>query len=386
MIQPASSRRGDATSSDPAHPRISVVVPAYNASRMLTRCLEALGRSEGVCWECIVVDDGSTDDSAEIARRFGARVLCTEAPRSGPGRARNLGAHAARAPILCFIDADVVVRPTTLAAFVALFEADPELAAAFGSYDTQPAEADFLSQYRNLLHHFVHQTGREEAGTFWAGCGAIRTRVFLEHGGFDPSYTRPSIEDIELGYRLRAAGQRIRLAKHIQVTHLKRWTLWGILKTDIRDRALPWTALIQRSGHLPNDLNLDTSSRVSALSVFALAGLLALGSLRPLAWTAALLPLGLLLHCNRSLYGFFLAQRGLGFLLRALPMHWLYYAYSALSFAGGTAFGLLRRRSAVGPTRRDNERRRWPPAVAGAASSTSFDAVSGSRRDDQPAG
>jgi hypothetical protein len=238
----------------------------------------------------------------------------------------------------------VVVRPDTLAHFAALFEDDQDLAAAFGSYDTQPAEPGLLSQYRNLLHHFVHQTGREAASTFWSGCGAIRKGVFLAHGGFDPGYARPSIEDIELGYRLRAAGAPIRLAKHIQVTHLKRWTFWGILMTDLRDRALPWTMLISRTRDLPNDLNLGNASRVSAVSVYALAGLLLLGWWQPLVWLGAILPLIALLGCNQALYRFFLRRRGSWFLLRVLPLHWFYYAYSSLAFAVGMLFALPRAR------------------------------------------
>lgn len=335
QVEPVSSEGADR----PAPPAISVVIPVYNGGGGLERCLAGLRRSRGVTWECIVVDDGSSDGSAEAARRSGARVMSTGRPRGGPARARNVGARAARAPLVCFLDADVVVGPRTLADFVALFDADPSLAAAFGSYDAQPGASDFLSQYRNLLHHFVHQTGREEASTFWAGCGAIRRDVFLDVGGFDPAYVRPSIEDIELGYRLRAVGARIRLAKQIQVTHLKRWTFAGILVTDVRDRALPWTALIRQTGVLPNDLNLDWPSRLSALSVYALAGLLTVGWRRPIAWPAALVPLGVLLACNRALYGFFRRERGFWFSLRTLPLHWLYYAYSALAFGGGTLFG-----------------------------------------------
>ena len=57
-----------------------------------------------------------------------------------------------------------------------------------------------VSQYRNLLHHFVHQHGHAEASTFWAGCGAIRRAAFDAVGGFDAArFPRPSIEDIELG-------------------------------------------------------------------------------------------------------------------------------------------------------------------------------------------
>jgi glycosyltransferase involved in cell wall biosynthesis len=323
---------------------ISVVIPVWDGAPLLARCLEALSRSRGVAWECIVVDDGSTDDSAEVARRWGAIVLAGEPPAGGPGAARNRGALVARAPLLCFLDADVVVRPETLRQFVDLFRVNSELAAAFGSYDADPAEPGFLSQYRNLLHHFVHQTGREWASTFWAGCGAIRRNAFLELGGFDPIYTCPSIEDIELGYRLQARGRRIQLAKHIQVTHLKRWTFKSMLRTDIRDRALPWTTLIVRSRCLPNDLNLQASGRVSAVGVFALAGLVILGWLWPFAWLLALVPLLVLVVCNYGLYVFFLKQRGPWFLLRAMPLHWFYYAYSATAFAAGVPLALLSER------------------------------------------
>jgi glycosyltransferase involved in cell wall biosynthesis len=319
----------------PSSPAVSVVIPTYNAASMLRRCLEALQQNQGVNWECIVVDDGSTDNSAEVARTLGARVLRMPRPRSGPGQARNFGARLATAPLLCFIDSDVLVRPDTLAQLVAVFEAEVEVTAVFGSYDAEPEVQDLLSQYRNLLHHFVHQTGHPSASTFWAGCGAIRRDAFLRLGGFDPKYTRPSIEDIELGYRVRAAGGQVRLVKTIQVKHLKRWTFWGILKTDVRDRALPWTALIARTGHLPNDLNLQASSRASAVSVYSLLLLLALGRRSSLARSVALLPLIVLLACNSRLYAFFLSHRGPWFLLRTLPLHWFYYLYSSLAFAGG---------------------------------------------------
>src|SRR5262249_41295744 len=161
----------------------------------------------------------------------------------------------------------------------------------------------------------------ENASTFWSGCGAIRREVFLSLGGFDAAYVRPSIEDIELGYRLARSGGRIRLAKHIQVTHLKRWTLWNILRTDILDRALPWTALIRRTGKLPNDLNLQNSGRLSAVCVYALSCLLIVGLWAPVAWLGCLASLAVILACNRQLYGFFVKHRGWWFFLRVLPLH-----------------------------------------------------------------
>jgi GT2 family glycosyltransferase len=323
----------DRTIDSGPRPAISVIVPVHNGAETLGWCLGAIGQSIGVDWECIVIDDGSSDDSAEIARAWGAHVLHTPAARTGPAQARNIGAAAARGALLCFVDADVVIRPDTLANFVAIFQSDPELVAAFGSYDAEPRAPGVLSQYRNLLHHFIHQNAHEAATTFWAGCGVIRRSVFLAVGGFDPRCTH-RIEDIELGYRLHAAGARIRLVKHIQVTHLKEWNLWTIIRTDIRDRALPWSALIARTRHLPNDLNLTWSSRVSATAVLWLATLLVLGRWQPLAWLMAVIPSMVLLVCNWRLYAFFLRERGLIFVLRVIPVHWLYFAYSSATFAG----------------------------------------------------
>lgn len=325
-------------------PDISVIVPVRNGSEMLTACLKALWQSEGVRWECIVVDDGCTDQSMAIARLQGARLARTRRPGSGPGQARNIGVLKALAPLVCFIDADVVVTPTTLADFVELFRADPDLAAAFGSYDDDPLEPELLSQYRNLLHHFVHQTGREQASTFWSGCGTVRRDIFLEIGGFETHYGRPCIEDISLGYLLRQRGHAIRLAKHIQVKHLKRWTLWNLLKTDIRDRALPWTELIVRTRNLPNDLNLNGNSRLSALSVFTLVALIMASSYYPLISLLAVVPLLTLIVCNISLYSFFFRSRGAWFTIGALPFHWLYFAYSAVAFVSGVIiYSLLAR-------------------------------------------
>ena len=115
----------------------------------------------------------------------------------------------------------------------AAFQASPNLAALFGSYDDEPFESNFLSQYKNLFHHYVHQTAKVDASTFWSGCGAIRREVFLAIGGFEENYRRPTIEDIELGYRLKKTGHRIRLLKELQVKHLKRWE---ILRQSIAHR------------------------------------------------------------------------------------------------------------------------------------------------------
>lgn len=249
---------------------ISVVIPVHNSSDSLSRCLQAVLASDYSHYEVIVVDDGSADASQTTASHFPVRVLHLPGGPFGPAYARNRGAEAAHGEILFFADADVLLRPDTLTNVAETFATHPEVDALFGSYDDSPEAAGFLSRYKNLFHHFIHQQASQDATTFWSACGAIRREVFFKVGGYDEArYARPCIEDIELGYRLNAFGHKIWLNKEIQVKHLKRWTLWSMIKSDVFDRGIPWTLLILRDRHLPNDLNLRLSQRLSALLLCA---------------------------------------------------------------------------------------------------------------------
>ncbi|MCI0795840.1 MAG: glycosyltransferase family 2 protein [Chloroflexi bacterium] len=252
-------------------PMVSIIVPAYNGRKTLAECLTAVRSSDYANYEIILVNDCSTDDTPEIARQYGAMIIDLEGGPYGPGYARNRGVEAASGEIVLFVDADVVIKPDTVTRVAGTFVDKPEISAMFGSYDDDPDSGDFSSQFKNLFHHFVHQQGHEQAVTFWSGCGAILRQAFIESGGFDAErYPHPSIEDIELGYRLTAAGHQIVVNKDVQVKHLKRWTIRGMVKADIFDRAIPWTQLILREKNLPNDLNLGLSQRASALLLLVL--------------------------------------------------------------------------------------------------------------------
>ena len=311
---------------------ISVIVPVYNNPGDLRLCLGALQRAATPDSEIIVVDDGSTDDTPSVAALMGVSVVAL-AQNSGPAAARNVGASRARGAILFFVDADVVIAPGAIERVQRFFADHPEHEAVFGSYDARPACGSMVSRYRNLLHHFVHQRGNPDASTFWAGCGAIRRHTFEEVRGFDAArFPRPSIEDIELGYRLRAAGHGIRLDPGLQGTHLKRWTLGSIVRTDIARRALPWSRLILERGHAPHDLNLATGQRMSA----ALAGLAAASALLGV-WRLELLTLSAaallaIVVLNRSLYAFFRRQGGNRFATLCIALHLLYYLCSGLTY------------------------------------------------------
>ena len=316
---------------------VSIIVPVHEGQdkNSLRTCLESLLRLEPRPAEIRLVSDGrfvilpDTVDSSRIT------LLSTGNP-SGPAVARNLGAAQAVGDILLFIDSDIQVPESVVACVQRKFEEYPELAALFGSYDAAPSQSNFLSQYRNLLHHHVHQTGKEAAFTFWSGCGAIRRSVFREIGGFDGlKYPKPSIEDIELGYRLRKAGYSIRLCKDLHVKHLKRWEADSMLKADFFHRAMPWTRLLLEEQELANDLNLKQSDRLSVVLVFLMALSSGLTAWVPILAVLFILSLLSFLFLNRQLYRFFYQLRGGRFTLRAIPWHLVFYGLSGLAFAAG---------------------------------------------------
>ena len=319
------------------YPLLSVIVPAYNGAGVLPRCFAALAASDlpRACWELIVVDDGSTDDTAGLAAQWADVVVRLPGDPHGPAYARNRGSEAARGDVLVFIDADVCVHPGTLRRFALLFAHHPELAAAFGSYDDHPPAPGLVSRFRNLLHCYHHRLGAGEATTFWAGCGAVRARAFFTVGRFDEwQYARPSIEDIELGHRLHQQGFRIVLRPEIECAHLKRWTLWGMLRTDLRDRGIPWMRMLLEHEMVGTEsLNLRLREKV-------LTGLVGL-ALVALAWAAlwrtprglglAGLLLLLVVLGNLRLYRFLARAAGVPFALASIPLHLGYYIMSGLA-------------------------------------------------------
>ncbi|HEM48911.1 MAG TPA: glycosyltransferase family 2 protein, partial [Caldithrix sp.] len=138
-------------------PTISLIIPVYNGGENFRRCLSSVKALSPAPEEVIVVADGDSDGSGKLAEEFGMRVL-RHSGSKGPAQARNLGASNAKGVFLFFIDADVVVPSDIIERIGAAIRNDPGLDALIGSYDDEPSETNFLSQYRNLLHHYIHQT------------------------------------------------------------------------------------------------------------------------------------------------------------------------------------------------------------------------------------
>ncbi|MEJ2749405.1 MAG: glycosyltransferase family 2 protein [Anaerolineae bacterium] len=317
-------------------PTVSVIIPVHNGRHTFPHCLASVAEAIHAPHEVIVVGDGVGHEYDDLLAHYGFRYLKLDTCQ-GAARARNVGAQVAAGDVLFFLDSDVTVPGDVLQQVLAVFQDEPDVDALIGSYDDAPSETNFLSQYKNLFHHYVHQNSSEEASTFWGACGAIRRKVFWQLDGFDTDYQRATIEDIELGYRLRDAGSHIKMVKSLQVKHLKRWETASFLRTEVFDRALPWVQLIWQNRKLINDLNLEMTSRLSTIFVF---GLLLSLVVTLFSWHVTILPLILfaagLLWLNRGLYRFFWRRHNFWFAVQTIPWHWFYYLYSGLAFALGT--------------------------------------------------
>lgn len=323
---------------------VSLVITAHRSGPMLDACLASAQALNPAPMEVIVAVDGAAPDVLTAVLKCGFRVVgLPMAP--GVSAARNKGAQAASGDILIFVDSDVQMPRNFLAGAATAFARYPEAAAVIGSYDDAPECPSLVSRYRNLLHHYTHQLGAEQANTFWAACGAIRRDVFTSAGGFDEAYVLPSVEDIDLGYRLRQAGHAIRLAPEWQLKHLKSWRLRDLFLTDFMCRALPWSMLLRREGRIDNDLNISWFSRLSAGLILIAALALLTGLFHPVGFVLPVAALAAATALNWDFYRFLASRAGVAFAAFSMPLHWIYFLVGASGFAVGMVLSAPRQNS-----------------------------------------
>ncbi|MEM7721270.1 MAG: glycosyltransferase family 2 protein [Pseudomonadota bacterium] len=320
-------------------PDVTAIVPAFNAERFLAACLSGLFSAGFSPDDIIVVDDGSTDATTDIAAQHQVRLIA-QSEQIGAAAARNAGARAAATPIILFVDADVVVHRNVKSVISDFFRDHPDHDAVFGVYDDAPAEPGSISRIRNLLHRHVHMQNAGAASTFWSGCGAIRKRAFDDVGGFDPDHRM--MEDVALGMSLAGCGKRIRLLPDLQGKHLKAWTLRGMARTDLLDRAIPWARLLKEAagaGSGPG-LNINPTSYASVLLVaLSLTGLVTLVLLPWVGLTIIGLSLVLLAIVNAQFLGRLAREGRMSDPLVAIPVLWVHYFCGGLGFAWVRTFG-----------------------------------------------
>ena len=190
----------------------SIVIPAYNSVKLLSRCLEALEKQSApkAEFEVTVADDGSTDETLEMLSQFKAQtelnLQWTSIPNSGPGNARNAGVAKSAGSWIGFIDADVIPDPDWVKNAIQLIQQKPDAGAFEGRTEVTQ---------RNLATPFTHQTENTDGGRY-PTCNLLVRRNLAN---FHPAYLIPFREDTDLAFSILASGYSIIFAPELIVEH-----------------------------------------------------------------------------------------------------------------------------------------------------------------------
>ncbi len=226
--------------------RITAAVPCYNAEQFIAGCLESLLEQSRPPDEILVVDDGSTDRSAEIISRYVSVgrafqpvvKLITLDKNMGVAHGRNVLLNEASGDVVVFIDADAVADHGLIRELEACYEVGVDGA---GGRAIEAAGDSIADRWRRLHASQGHgDEFRPSVDFLWGVCSSYRRQVLLEAGGFDERF-RTNGEDTEMGFRLNSMGKRLAYTPDAIVHHQRtdtiitlckmmyRWHYWGYL-------------------------------------------------------------------------------------------------------------------------------------------------------------
>lgn len=204
-------------------PFLSIVIPAFNAAKILPRLLDSIYNTQGFRdFEVIVVDDRSLDNTSKIVESYKPKVEYLLLKRnSGPARARNEGVKKAKGKVVLFLDADVICYVDTVSRIAKAFIKDPDLTAITGVWTRPKRSKKFFSNYKALRDWSYWINERQRKGYYYlfsTRIAAIKKEVFLRLGGFNQMYKKADIEDIEFTYKI-ASRYAVIFDEKIKVRH-----------------------------------------------------------------------------------------------------------------------------------------------------------------------
>ncbi len=208
---------------------VLVVIPVFNGARTLDACLHACLKQTHTNLRVVVVDDGSTDRTADIATQYDVDYIRQD--QSGPAAARNRGARSAQSDFVAFTDADCIPEPDWIAQLMEAFGDD--VVAAGGTYANEN-DGSWLSR---MIHEEIqvrHDRFGDDVDFLGSFNVMYRRDAFDAAGGFDALFRSASGEDNDLAYRLQDAGGRLAFTPRAIVSHHHPTHLASYLRTQTR--------------------------------------------------------------------------------------------------------------------------------------------------------
>jgi glycosyltransferase involved in cell wall biosynthesis len=326
---------------------ISIVIPTYNSSRFMPDLMDSVFKQVDDDMEVIIVDDCSTDDTLEIAKRYPTRIIQME-QNGGPAKSRNRAVNEAKGDIIFFLDSDVEVLDGTVQEVKDYFEKNPAAKCVIGICSTEPLNKGFVPTYMAMFE-YIHLIGQEydKVSVFAPRCGAIKKELFLSAGGYDENYRGADVEDFELARRINKTDDIILNPKMIVKHQFADFR--QVIKNYFK-RTVMWVKLFMKEKKLDNAGPTAPSNGIAAICAFlsflTLIFMPAVSFAKPLFWTL----IAIYLVSNFKWWNFMLREAGFGFAVRALFLNYFLgieiiasaiYALVSYSFSKNESLGGL---------------------------------------------
>jgi glycosyltransferase involved in cell wall biosynthesis len=240
-------------------PTISIVTPCYNAARYLRETIRSVLKQTLPPAEMVIVDDGSTDDSAEIAESYGTPVRVIRQANQGESAARNRGIREARGDYLLFLDADDLLEQEALERLATAVDGSPNRVAIMrgGCFDGDPSKLFNVSRYQSegFFPHIVH----DNLATIHSWL--VPRALVLQVNGFSDEIQQ--FEDWDLWARIGLAGAELVPVDYVGALYRKHPRCQSITSPRIeRARGHAGVMLHMSDGFLKNDALLQAHGRL----------------------------------------------------------------------------------------------------------------------------
>jgi glycosyltransferase involved in cell wall biosynthesis len=208
---------------------VSVVVPVYNGGRTISGTIQCLLNQSVAPREIIVVDDGSTDDTASVLKRFDGKIKIISKRNGGPASARNCGIKEAEAEFIAFTDSDCLPDREWLANLLSGFT-DDKVAGVGGI--VRGADSSAVSDYMDMVRYLdPARAASGEVNYLVTANACFRRSVLMDVGLFNEQFLKPGAEDTELCIKIRARGYELSAVESALVLHHHKPTVRVFLKT-----------------------------------------------------------------------------------------------------------------------------------------------------------